>query len=336
VKLRRAILMILSIALGLVLLGLLIRFGKINLSVTLRQLQSVSWTAFAELVLLTGLHVYLSNQKWRTIDAVLRGPSDVVPSASFSFVLTSAGVAFGQILPVQLSMAGVRTLGTYFHGKPVKRGTIGTFFEQSFDVIVVLFLAVASLAVKFFKTGAVGWLLSATIMVALAFLTVDFFVRFMNRLASACNCGEKAPQTRRAAILQKFSEMRQCGLLQVGLARRLLLLSTLRFVIQVLMAKVTTEAIGVQIPIWQLAAAIPFVVIACVIAVTPGGLGVNELSYATALNLFGTPLSVGAQWAFANRIMVAASCATVAIFAIALLLVEKLLVSARTRAIQES
>ena len=55
-----------------------------------------------------------------------------------------------------------------------------------------------------------------------------------------------------------------------GLSRRLMGLSLARYVIQVLMAGQTAEAIGVHIPLWHLAAAMPFVVIACVIVVTPG------------------------------------------------------------------
>ena len=78
------------------------------------------------------------------------------------------------------------------------------------------------------------------------------------------------------------------------------------------MAGLAAQAIGVHIPLWHLAAAMPFVIIACVVVVTPGGLGVNELSYATMLHLFGTPLNVGAQWALANRFLVASSCFVVA------------------------
>ena len=85
------------------------------------------------------------------------------------------------------------------------------------------------------------------------------------------------------------------------------------------MAGEAAQAIGVDIPLWHLAAAMPFVIIACVIVVTPGGLGVNELSYATMLHLFGTPLHVGAQWALANRVLVASSCFVVAACALALL-----------------
>jgi uncharacterized membrane protein YbhN (UPF0104 family) len=73
----------------------------------------------------------------------------------------------------------------------------------------------------------------------------------------------------------------------------------------------------------------PFVIIACVIVVTPAGLGVNELSYATTLHLFGTPLQVGAQWALANRFLVASSCFVVAACAAAGLGLAKMMTTAR-------
>jgi uncharacterized membrane protein YbhN (UPF0104 family) len=110
----------------------------------------------------------------------------------------------------------------------------------------------------------------------------------------------------------------------------LLLLSAARFVIQVLMAAQTAVAVGVYIPLWHLAAAMPFVIIACVIVVTPAGLGVNELSYATTLHLFGTPLNVGAQWALANRFLVASSCFVIAASAIAALGLTRIKVAGRS------
>ena len=62
-----------------------------------------------------------------------------------------------------------------------------------------------------------------------------------------------------------------------------------------------------------------FVVMASVIALTPGGLGVNELTSVTALRIFGTPLAVGAQWALANRALIAVSYFIVAICAVVLI-----------------
>ena len=45
--------------------------GKIDLRVTLQQLRRVTMVSLAELVLLTGLHVYLSSKKWRCVDAAV-------------------------------------------------------------------------------------------------------------------------------------------------------------------------------------------------------------------------------------------------------------------------
>src|SRR5271165_291314 len=102
--LRRVFLLLASVALGVVLVALLIRIGKINLRLTVLQLKSISPVAFAKLVLLNGLLVGLSTAKWRSIDAVWRHSSDSVPSRITSFAITSAGMALGLILPVQIGM----------------------------------------------------------------------------------------------------------------------------------------------------------------------------------------------------------------------------------------
>jgi uncharacterized membrane protein YbhN (UPF0104 family) len=104
------------------------------------------------------------------------------------------------------------------------------------------------------------------------------------------------------------------------------ILSALRFSVVVLMSVQTAEAIKVHIPIWQMAAAVPFVVMASVIALTPGGLGVNELTSVTALKIFGTPLAIGSEWALANRALIAASYFVVAMCA-AIVLAARRLVS---------
>jgi uncharacterized membrane protein YbhN (UPF0104 family) len=117
-----------------------------------------------------------------------------------------------------------------------------------------------------------------------------------------------------------ISELHHSGLLNADLARKLVALSTLRFVVLVLMAGETTEAIGANVPLWHLAAAMPFVVFSNAIAITPGGLGVNEITCATALSFFGTALPAGAQWALANRVLMAVASFAVAISGAAMLI----------------
>jgi len=311
-----------SVALAIVLVALLIKIGKIDLRVTLQQLRSVSLFSFAKLVSLNVLLVYFSSEKWRSIDAAWRHSSDSVPSRTTSYALTSAGLAMGMLLPVQVSMATARTLGTYVHGRPLKRGTAGTLLEQSFDLLTVAFLAVASWATWFYKGGAMMWTLSAAAMIALALLAAGPSVRLIQSLAASYNARTAAPRNR---ILGSFWELQHSGILKAGLARRLVMLSVGRFIVVVLMSIQTADALGSHIPLWQMAAAIPFVVFASVIALTPGGIGVNELTAVTALKAFGTPLAVAAQWALGNRVLVAVSYFLVAACAVIMLGAEKMM-----------
>jgi uncharacterized membrane protein YbhN (UPF0104 family) len=319
-NLRRSILWTVSAALTVFLVVLFVKVSKLNFRLTLQQLRSVGFGSFATLVLLTAFHVYLSSLKWRCVDTRLRRPAESAPSKMMSFALTSVGVALGQVLPVQLSMSIARTLGTYFHGRALKRGTGGTLFEQTFDVVVVGFLAIASGVTLFFKGGGTLWIICAIVMGVFAMLSVGTVVRWFRGQVAALNARAVTPKNR---ILRKLASLQDSGLLDGGLARQLMALSIARFTIQVLMAGQAAGAIGVHIPLWHLAAAMPFVVIACVIVVTPAGLGVNELSYATTLHFFGTPLQVGAQWALANRFLVASSCFVVAVSATVVLALVK-------------
>lgn len=300
--LRRTSAVIFSVVLSLFLVAILLKIGNLNLRFTIKQLTAVPGSAFAVLLLLTALHIQLSNFKWRTVDATIRRCADSVPSAATSFAVTSAGVALGQVLPVQFSMTAARTVGTYFYGRTFKRGTVGTLFEQSFDLVTVFCLVLASALTRLKKGTGGTWLTFAVLITALSLLSVAPAVRLIRRLATGYSI-EKSSSLNR--MLRGFSELQSLGLLNPRLLRKLMIISTLRFVIQVLMAEQSARAIGAHIPLWHLAAALPFATISCLVAITPGGLGVGELSIAAALRFFGTPIEAGAQWAFANRVLLA-------------------------------
>ena len=63
-----------SLALTASLIVLLVKISRIDLRDTVQQLRSVTWLSFAKLLLLNGLLVYLSTEKWRSIDAAWRQP----------------------------------------------------------------------------------------------------------------------------------------------------------------------------------------------------------------------------------------------------------------------
>lgn len=322
-SLRRVLLALASVALGVVLIALLIRIGKIDLRLTWHQVRTVNRIAFIRFVFLNGLLVYLSTVKWRTIDAALRHSSDSAPSRVTAFAITSGGMALGLVFPVQLGMTAARTGGTYFHGRALKRGTAGTLFEQSFDLFIVVLFTLASGATYFCRGGGVMWSAYAITLTVLALLAVGPSIRLIQRIASRAG-KSGASQGYVGALRRYLSRLQHSDILSVSLARQLVILSVARFAVVVLMAGQTAEAIGARIPLWCLAAAIPFVVLACVIAITPGGLGVNELTYAAALKVFGTPFDVGAQWALSNRVLGVAACFLVTASAAAMVGVQRL------------
>jgi uncharacterized membrane protein YbhN (UPF0104 family) len=321
-KLRRLILMLASIALAFVLIVLLVKVGKVDLRVTLQQLKSVTLIAFAKIVLLNAFLVYLSTEKWRSIDAAWRRPSDSIQPKITSYAVTSVGLAMGVFLPLQLAMATARTLGTYIHGRALKRGTAGTLLEQGFDVYTVAFLALASGITWFYHGGAKTWALCASASIVLALLAVGPSVFLVRWLFASCSALSAEPHNR---ILRSFWAIQHSGILNAGLARRLVALSALRTGTVVLMSIQTAEAVGLHIPPWQMAAAVPLVSVAAIIALTPGGIGLNDLAGAGALRIFGTPFAIGAQWVLANRVLVSVSYLLVAFFAIVVLCSDKVL-----------
>lgn len=328
-SLRRALPWVASVALATVLLAALISLGKVDLRVTLQQLHHVTWMSFTGLLLLNVAFAYCSTEKWRSIDAALRSSSDSSPSRTTSFALTSAGQALGVLVPVQFAMSTVRTLGIYAHGRALKRGTAGTLLEQGFDVITVGFLAVASGVTRFCRGGGIMWAVSAAIAMALALLVVGPSVRMIQCLAGSGAARTAAARKHVGVIFRNLSKLHHSGLLDTALARRLVMLSALRFCVSVLMSVLTARAIGLHISLWQMAAAIPFVAIASAVAVTPGALGVNELTSVAALLVFGTPLAEGAQWALANRALVVVSYFVVAICAAIVVYAGKIMARSR-------
>lgn len=329
-NLRRVILTLASVGLSAAFIVLLIRIGKIDVRSTWHRVESTSPIIFIKLVLLNVLLVFLSDEKWRNVDTALRHASDSIPSRTASFGVTSAGMALGLVVPIQIGMTAARTLGTYFYSSPLKRGTAGTLLEQSFSLLIAILLTVASGVTWLLSGGAAVWTLCGAAMIMLALLAIGPMVRLIQRLASYM-INVVARRNRRWGILQGISELMHSDALKTALTRRLLILSAARFVAIVLMARETAEAIGAPIPLWHMAAAIPFVFIASVIGITPGGIGVNELAAASALSIFGTPFSVGAQWALANRVLGVASCFTVAALAATLVGFKKLVQSFRPR-----
>jgi uncharacterized protein (TIRG00374 family) len=327
VRLRSILLAVGSLSAGVLLITCLMALAKIDVREVVQKLNHMDGISFAAFTLLMALHIFLSTQKWRIIDAVVRHPDDAPLPGWMSFALSSGGIALGQLLPVAMGMAVARTIGTYVHGRAFTRGTVATVFEQGFDFLIICFLIPASIATRFWHGGPLMWTAIAIVFTAISLLGIGGCVRLLHRM-----CGRFAASTARFTRLKHgLVELRDSGLLNARIARKLVLLSVLRFIILVLMAFLATRAIGIEVPVWHLAAAMPFVVFSSVIAISPGALGVSELTYATALSLFGTPLPLAAQFALANRFLVASASFIIAICASGFVVLKRTLTLSESR-----
>ena len=329
---RSIITVSLSLVVGLGLIVLLLLASSVRWQEVLGRSLAVDRMAFVRLSLLFALNSFLSSEKWRMTDRVISHGEGNPLSRSTAFGLTTVGVALGQFLPIQVSMSIARTLGTLVYGRALRRGTVATLFEQAFDLLVTVLMMVASVCTRLFHGGGALWLAFALSSALLGVSSVGSLMKLANRLTARSTTN----RTYLARWRRIVAELQYSGLFQANLARPLTVISVARFVVLVLMTGQVSSGIHIGIPLWRLAAAVPFGLLAAVVGITPGGLGVTEAAYATVLNLSGLPLALSTQWAIANRLLSSAAAFVVAGFGSTLWVVSASLQRSGARSAQNA
>jgi hypothetical protein len=295
-----------SAVLAVILLALLFACTDLDLAAIGRLLSGTRPQAFAEIVLLLGINNALAGEKWRLIamrlyqeDGRLHQDRRRMPRLLY-FAFTSIGVALGQFLPAQLTLVVSRSIGAHFYGgRPLVRGALATVFDYFFDLLVAGFFALSSALVLVSGGGAGTWALCALAIAIAGFLLYGAAARLA--VGAARSLGAAG-----GGRFRRFcTSLALSPLLAPEIGRRLLAISTVRFAVLVLMGAASGNAVGLDVPVWRLAASLPFAVIANALAITPGGLGINEWTVSSALFALGTPFQLAAQWAVVNRALVA-------------------------------
>jgi len=313
------IMILVSLLAGAGLVYLLLVASSVRWQEVLGRSLAVDRMAFVRLSFLVALSSALSAEKWRMTDRVIsRGVADPLPRTT-AFGLTALGVALAQFLPIQVSMSVMRTLGTLFRGRALRRGTVATLFEQAFDFLVTVLMMGVAACTRLARGGGAMWLLFAFVGVLLVVSSVGRLMGIVSRLTMRAAALRICPARARRAL----TELQQSGLFEANLARPLTLISVGRFVILVLMASQVSSGIHLAIPLWRLAATVPFGLLAAAAGITPGGLGIAEAANAAVLNWCGLPLTISTEWAIANRLVCSAAVFAVAGLAVILLLTLK-------------
>lgn len=310
---RSLVTTIASGALALVLLIALATFAQVDLTQLLRLLADVKLLPFAALVALLSLHILLAGEKWRLVYRRMAPGAEL--SRRLCFCFTAIGTAAGQILPMQLATALTRSFCSHLvTGSGAVRSALATVFEQMFDIGVVALCGLASIYCLW--SGDLSrWTAVAGVAIAIGFMLAG-------PALGAAAAATKWLTTAHAMLGDRIGRfgraLAESGLFEERLTRRLFVLSVLRFAVLWLMAIATTHAVGLNISSLQLAAALPLVVFATALAVTPGGIGINEWTFAAALTAFGADFETATQFALINRVLVAAAALMIGVAGVTL------------------
>jgi hypothetical protein len=311
-------LLLASAALAALLLYLLIACTGLDLAALRWSLVGVRPEAFAAIVLLLGFNSFLAGEKWRLITRRLDQETGPGMPRLLYFAFTSIGVALGQVMPGSLSLVASRSVGAHLHGgRALVRGASATVLDFFFDFLVATGFALAGVLALIGGGGERSWAFLALAIGIGGFLLYGSAARLATIAARWLATGD-------AGRFPRFcTAIAGSPLLEPDVGRLLLAISLVRFLVLVLISAISAQAIRVDVPLWQLAAAQPFATIANVLAITPGGLGLNEWALSSALFALGTSVAVSAQLALVTRILVAAAAALGGITGVAIAAVAR-------------
>lgn len=299
---RHWLYILISATTGLGLIRLLFAVAKIDWTAATEPLLRLQLRYLTLFVLLLGINAFLAGEKWRLVERRLRNADGTLIPRPLYFALTAIALPLSLVMPSQLSASLSRSLGSHFYGgRAIVRGTAATFFEQSFDLLVAVFVSIASVSVLLFGGGATDWLLLAGIFSMAGLITTGPGIRFAVRCLTLLKSLRFFAQSARMSALA--NGLLTSSVLSPSLGRRLFLLSLLRLLALMWMMGFLTAAAGLDIPLWQLSAAVPVVMVAVAVPITPAGLGVNEWVFASILVLLGNPFDLAAQVVVINRIL---------------------------------
>jgi hypothetical protein len=293
-----------SVTLAVFLVGLLFAFTDLDLAAVGRLLATVRLETFVAVAILMAFNSFLAGEKWRLIAArIERGDGPSMPRLHY-FAFTSIGVALGQVMPASLSLVASRSIGAHLYGgRALVRGTSATIFDYFFDILVAVGVGLSSVLVLIAGGGVVTWLLCTSAIASGVVFLYGVGTRLTARLT-------RRWESRGAGSWRRLGfGIAHSPLFAPEIGRMLLAISALRFAVLVLISEITARAIGLDVPMWQLAAALPFGMIANTLAITPGGLGLTEWAVSFALFALGGSFQLSAQWALTTRVLVAVGAA---------------------------
>ena len=306
----------LSRRVGLSLVGLIVAIAVIvalaarsgvTMESVLTLVAASPWWLVPAVAVLTAGQIALSAVKWHMVLTRVSSGSNV--TAGFAFHVSVASAFLSQVMTSYLSAVVTRSWAARrAHGVSLGAGAGTSLFEQIFDVAIIAAMLAPTLIVYFLGGSFSLWLgLTAVSLTAGAviFLMLGRNVQYLP--VSDAKTGLVA------RLFAAFRSASAAGLFAPGMVLKLYALSVLRYLLILARVPVTIAALALAIGMMDAAQGFTVVQATQLASITPGNLGIQELSWTGVLVLRDTPLELAAAFAIAFRIVTFLSMGLVAL-----------------------
>lgn len=290
-----------SLLIGVLLTAALVAAVPVSGTELMAGILRIGWSEIALVVGLTAFSTALAAEKWHAV----ANASGLILSRTSSFSLTAVGAGLGQVVPPQMAVAAVRGVGARLNQGSALAGLGTSLVEQAFDVMLFGILLVASTATYCVGGGGGVWSAFAVAGLGSGWMSVTYAARVRTKTGTL-------RRVRGNRIARRVDAAMDLLAARSGLAQYLFLLSGARCGVLVLLLMASGSALGLPLAPWQIAASLPFPMLAAGLVPTPGGLGANEWTMTAALAAFGVPFEAALPWVLGSRILSLAGSLAVA------------------------
>lgn len=322
---KKAIFSILSLGLGIFLLGLVLKLTGIGMPEVVESLRQLNpFYAFMVLVT-TWLHLWLSAYKWKVISRKVAGED--AGNRDFYMPYITFGAMLGQLVPQQLSMMAVQSFAMKFHGlSSLRKSVFAVFYDQVFNLIVPVLVIPPALLLAINQ-------ISEPIALFLTLMTlfiVPFLIRGWSQPAILAfvkfYIAVKQRLFRQQPAVDLHTFFYNAPVFKSRFTLWLFWLAIFRYGNMILRSLFIVMAGGFQIGSWAIVFTNPLVYLSMIVGFTPANLGLMEWTWIGSLQLFGVSSTVAANYAIVQRILFFVGTVAIGLFYAGLVVIPKLFV----------
>ncbi|MEL6496117.1 MAG: lysylphosphatidylglycerol synthase transmembrane domain-containing protein [Cyanobacteria bacterium J06623_7] len=310
---------VLSLALGLFLVWLILRFTDVDLQEVATSFTNLN-PLFAGLAIATLIiHTFLTAYKWGLVTQKLTPASE--QPLKFYLFYTTLGSLTMQFMPQYVGMVMVQNLALRLHKvSSFSRGFLSVIYDQFFNLLIPLLLFPTSIL---FVLGYISLSVAVFIWIATIIATHFIINKWHRRLISGLIKlltwvkQRKNRKNKPAGDSGNQIKVDNDSILSKQFTLSLYWISVFRYLVWIVRGILIAIAAGFKINLWAIAFISPIVQLAMLLSFTPANLGFMEFSWIGLLDLFGVPGEVAVQFALMQRFLyVVAVVIILAVFAV--------------------